>query len=57
MEHNKILQGNALPILKKLPSESVNCIVTSPPLLGMMNIFNRLIIEYKSRKGVVQGGN
>jgi DNA modification methylase len=28
---NRILCGDALTILKKLPSESVNCVVTSPP--------------------------
>ena len=28
---NQIIQGDALKILKTLPSESVNCIVTSPP--------------------------
>lgn len=28
---NKIIQGDALAVLKTLPSESVNCVVTSPP--------------------------
>ena len=28
---NKIIQGNALNVLKKLPSESVSCCITSPP--------------------------
>lgn len=28
---NKILQGDALTKLKELESESVNCIMTSPP--------------------------
>lgn len=28
---NKIIQGNALEVLKTLESESVNCVVTSPP--------------------------
>ena len=31
METNKVYQGDALEVLKKIPSESVNCIVTSPP--------------------------
>jgi DNA modification methylase len=31
METNKILQGDALEVLKTLPSESINCCVTSPP--------------------------
>lgn len=28
---NKIIQGNALEILRTLPAESINCCVTSPP--------------------------
>ena len=28
---NKIIHGNTLTALKKLPSESVDCIITSPP--------------------------
>lgn len=31
METNKILQGDCLTRLKELPSESVNCVMTSPP--------------------------
>lgn len=31
MEVNKILQGDALKILKTLPSESIDCVITSPP--------------------------
>lgn len=29
--NNKILQGDSLTVLKTLPSESVDCIITSPP--------------------------
>ena len=32
---NKILQGDSLEELKTLESESVNCIVTSPPYWGL----------------------
>ena len=32
---NKIIHGNALRVLKKLPSESVDCIITSPPYWGL----------------------
>lgn len=32
---NKIHQGNALDILKQMPSESVHCCVTSPPYWGL----------------------
>jgi len=28
---NSIIHGNTLTVLKKLPSESVDCIITSPP--------------------------
>jgi DNA modification methylase len=31
----KILTGDALEVLKTLPSETVNCIVTSPPYYGL----------------------
>jgi len=31
METNKIIKGDALQVLKTLPSESINCIMTSPP--------------------------
>jgi site-specific DNA-methyltransferase (adenine-specific) len=31
MKTNKIYQGNSLEVLKKLPDESVNCVMTSPP--------------------------
>lgn len=32
---NKILCGDALEMIKTLPSESVNCVVTSPPYWGL----------------------
>jgi DNA modification methylase len=32
---NKIIHGNCLDIIKTLPSESVNCIITSPPYWGL----------------------
>jgi DNA modification methylase len=31
---NKIVWGNALTVLKKLPSNSVDCVITSPPYWG-----------------------
>lgn len=31
----KILQGNALDVLKTLPSESVHCVITSPPYYNL----------------------
>lgn len=33
--HYEILQGNALEVLKKLPSESVHCVITSIPYWAM----------------------
>ena len=33
--NNKILQGDALTVLKTLADESVNCCVTSPPYFGL----------------------
>ncbi|WP_312128698.1 DNA-methyltransferase [Lysinibacillus capsici] len=35
MELNKIYQGHCLDVLKTLPSESVNTVVTSPPYWGL----------------------
>ena len=32
---NRIIHGNALTTLKKLPSESVDCVITSPPFWGL----------------------
>lgn len=32
---NQILQGDALERLKELPSESVDCVITSPPYYGL----------------------
>ena len=32
---NKIIQGNVLEVLKEIPSESVNTIITSPPYWGL----------------------
>jgi len=32
---NQIIQGDALTILKQLPDEIVNCVVTSPPYWGL----------------------
>jgi len=35
MEYNQIIQGHALSVLKSIPEESVNCVVTSPPYWGL----------------------
>ena len=35
MNLNHIYTGDALEVLKSLPSESVNCVVTSPPYYGL----------------------
>ena len=40
VELNKIYCGDALKTLQALPSESVNCIVTSPPYYGLRNYDN-----------------
>ncbi len=32
---NKILQGNTLNILKELPDECIDCVITSPPYWGL----------------------
>jgi DNA modification methylase len=35
MELNKIYQGNSLEVIKTLPDESINTVVTSPPYYGL----------------------
>lgn len=35
MKFNRIIQGDALTVLKSMPDEIVNCVVTSPPYWGL----------------------
>jgi len=35
MERNQIIQGDVLEVLKTLPSESIDCCITSPPYWGL----------------------
>ena len=35
LTHSTIIQGDALQVLRRLPGESVQCIVTSPPYWGL----------------------
>ena len=35
MKLNHIYQGNNIDVLKTLPDESVDCVVTSPPYWGL----------------------
>jgi site-specific DNA-methyltransferase (adenine-specific) len=62
VDTNKILQGNALEILKEFPSQSVNCCVTSPPYYALRDYEGSMFVwdgnkdcehEFKSfsRKG------
>lgn len=37
LELNKIYQGDALSVLKEFPSDSVDCVVTSPPYYRLRN--------------------
>lgn len=32
---NKIIQGDALEVLRTMPAESVDCCITSPPYYGL----------------------
>ena len=36
LELNKIHHGNCLDLLKQMPDESVNCVITSPPYWGLL---------------------
>ncbi|RLI99183.1 MAG: hypothetical protein DRP08_07480, partial [Candidatus Aenigmatarchaeota archaeon] len=46
---NSIIHGNTLTVLKKLPSESVDCVVTSPPYWGLR--------DYGEEANTVWGGD
>jgi site-specific DNA-methyltransferase (adenine-specific) len=35
MQINNIIQGNTLNVLKQMPDESIDCVVTSPPYWGL----------------------
>lgn len=37
LELNKIYQGEALEVLKTFPSETIDCVMTSPPYWGLRN--------------------
>lgn len=44
LETNKIYQGEALEVLKTFPSETIDCVMTSPPYWGLRdyNVDNQL---------------
>ena len=50
--NNQVLQGDALEVLKTLPSESVDCCVTSPPYFRI----ERLWCRWPDRAGGDAGG-
>jgi DNA modification methylase len=52
MHLNHIYTGDALTVLKSLPSESVNCVVTSPPyyLLRDYNVSGQIGLENSPEK-------
>ena len=37
LETEKIYQGNCIEVLKDMPDESIDCVVTSPPYWGLRN--------------------
>lgn len=41
METNKIIEGDALKVLKTLPDESVDCVITSPPYWALRDYGTR----------------
>lgn len=32
---NKVIQGDSLDLLKQLPKDSIDCVITSPPYWGL----------------------
>jgi len=45
----ELIHGNVLEVLKKLPSESVDCIITSPPYWGLR--------KYPDEANIIWGGD
>jgi site-specific DNA-methyltransferase (adenine-specific) len=41
---NKIITGNALEVLKQMPDESVNCIISSPPYWALRAYNSELVV-------------
>jgi len=54
---NKIIQGDALEILKTFPDESVDCVITDPPynIGGKSNKLTKVGSEIKSNEEVLGG--
>src|SRR3990167_3974329 len=48
---NKILHGHVLDILRQMPSESVNCVVTSPPYWALRNYGNSTKTIWDAKEG------
>ncbi len=44
----RIHQGDALSVLRGLPSESVHCIVTSPPYWGGIRLYSTPAVSWVS---------
>lgn len=49
MELNRILQGNCLEVIRTLPDNLIDCVVTSPPYYGLRN--------YGSETDAIWGGD
>jgi len=41
MQVNKIIQGDSLEVLKTMPSESIDCVITSPPYFGLRSYLKK----------------
>ena len=52
MEINKIINGDALRVLKGMKDESVNCVVTSPPYYLCRNYSDETIITWGGGYGL-----
>jgi len=46
MEVNRIIQGNALDVLKKIPPDSIDCVVTSPPYWAKRDYGEETVVEW-----------
>jgi len=46
MPLNKIIHGNVLTVLKKLPSNSIDCVITSPPYWAKRDYGDETVVEW-----------
>ena len=56
MKTDVIINRDALYALRELPSESVNCCVTSPPYYGLRDYGLTRRLDVRTRRSSISGG-